>query len=105
VKPLETIYWLRFGLGMVAALVCTGYNLATGTISNAIFNWDSLLNGISLAIIVYVISYYYLKYRFRNVVQKTSKIVSAGIGIYFLSWIVFWTLLYTIIAGAPSPSL
>jgi hypothetical protein len=89
---------MRFGWGIVAALVCTGYNVATNTIG--VFRWDVLLNGTSLAIIVYLLSYYYLKSRFRDRVQKTSKIVSAGIGIYFLSWIVFWTLLYTVIAGA-----
>jgi hypothetical protein len=32
-------------------------------------------------------------------VQKPQKLLTAGIGIYFLSWIVFWTLLYTILAG------
>jgi len=100
VKPLETIYWLRLGLGIVAALVCIGYNLATNTVSSTLFRWDTLLNGISLAIIVYGASYYYLKYKFRARVEKTTKIFTSGIGIYFLSWIVFWTLLYTMIAGA-----
>jgi hypothetical protein len=99
VKPLETIYWLRFGLGIVAALVCLGYNFGTNTISSTDFKWETLLNGISLAIVVYLMSYYYIKYKFKPIVEKTSKIFTAGIGIYFLSWMVFWAMLYTIMAG------
>jgi hypothetical protein len=99
VKPLETIYWLRFGFGTIAGLVCAGYALATGTISNLRFETSTLLNGIALTIIVYFLSYYYIKYKFRTQVEKTSKLMTTGIGIYLLVWMVLWILIYTILAG------
>ena len=97
-KPLETVYYLRFGFGVIAALVSLGVGLATGTISNTQFPSTAFFNSASLAIIVYVLSYYYVKSRFALRVQKPQKLVTTGIGIYFLSWIVFWVLFYTIFA-------
>ncbi len=103
VKPLETVYWLRLGFGVLAALVCVGYGVGTNTISSTDFVLNMFLNGMSLAIIVYLVSYYYIKSRFKLKVQRSQKLFTAGIGIYFLAWIVIWALLYTIIAGsAPS---
>jgi hypothetical protein len=103
-KPLETVYWLRFGFGILAALVSLGLALATNTISNTqpFGGSTTFFNSASLAIIVYVISYYFIKSRFVVKVQKPQKLVTAGIGIYFLSWIVFWALLYTLFAGQPA---
>lgn len=92
-KPLEKLYWLRFALGMVAALICVGYGLVTNTISQP----DILWNGIAFAFIVYVLSYYIVKPKFILKVEKPQKILMTGIGIYLLSWLVFWVLLYTII--------
>ncbi len=97
-KPLESIYWIRLVLGVVAALLSIGYGIATNTISS-VPTFDTLLNGASLAIILYIGSYYYVKFRYQSKVQKTSKIFTAGIGIYFLGWIVVWVLLYTLRAG------
>lgn len=98
-KPLETVYWIRLGLGVVAALLSFGYGVGTNQISNTNFSFNVFLNTMSLAIIVYLLSYYMIKSKFAGQVQKTSKLFTAGIGIYFLAWIVTWTLFYTIIAG------
>lgn len=49
--------------------------------------------------LVYVGSYYVIKLKFSTKVAKPQKILTAGIGIYLLTWIVFWALLYTIAAG------
>jgi len=98
-KPLETVYWLRFGFGIIAALVSLGVGLATNTISNTQFLSTAFFNSASLAIIVYVLSYYFVKSFFGLKVQKPQKLVTTGIGIYFLSWIVFWILFYTALAG------
>lgn len=102
-KPLETVYWLRFGFGILAALICVGYGVGTNTISSTNFVFSMFLNGMSLAIIVYLVSYYYIKSKFKLRVEKPQKLFTAGIGIYFLAWIVLWALLYTIIAGSASP--
>jgi len=94
------VYWLRFGFGILAALVCIGYGVAANAISSTTFSVNILLNGVSIAIIVYVLSYYVIKAGFRLKVQKTQKLFTTGIGIYFLSWVTFFALLYTILAGA-----
>lgn len=96
-KPLETLYWLRFVLGIVAALVCVGYEWALK--DDMISKEPSLtilLNGIAFALIVYILSYYVIKPRFILKVEKPQKIFTTGMGIYFLSWLVFWVLLYTV---------
>jgi len=98
-KPLETVYWLRLGFGILAALVSLGVGLATNTISSTQFPSTAFFNSASLAIIIYLLSYYLVKSRFALRVQKPQKLITTGIGIYFLSWIAFWVLFYTIFAG------
>ncbi len=98
-KPLEALYWSRFVLGIIAALLCVGYGLATNTIS-VVSDFNIFMRGLAFAIMIYIISYYLIKPRLLLKVEKTQKILTTGIGIYFLSWLVFWILLYTIIATA-----
>jgi len=101
-NPLEKIYWLRLALGVVAALICAGYGIAAGVISKEGFPLNTFFNSLSIALIVYIISYYIIKRKFLSKVEKPQKLASTGIGIYFISWMVFWVLLYTIIAGSPT---
>ncbi len=84
-KSLNIIYWSRVGFGIVAALVCT------------LLGIESLINGMSVAILVYIIAYYILKWQFMTKVEKPSKVFTMGIGAYFLTWIVAWGLLYTLV--------
>jgi len=102
-KALEKVYWLRIALGMVAALLCTGYGIATNRITSDPSNFPptTLLNGVSIALVTYLISYYIIKGKFMHKLEKPQKLFTTGIGIYFLSWLVFWIFLYTIIAGLP----
>jgi hypothetical protein len=93
-KPLEVLYWLRFALGVVAALVCVGYDLAANIIGN---NIRVLTTGMAFAFIIYMLSYYVVKPKFLLKVDNPQKILTTGVGIYILSWLVFWALLYTII--------
>ena len=60
---------------------------------------QSFFNSASIAILVYIVSYYVLKSRFGPKVSKPQKILTTGIGIYILAWLVIWTLLYTLVAG------
>ena len=92
-NPLTIIYWTRFLLGTVAAALSA---LLTDFLPE--FN---LLNGISIALLVYIVSYYVYKAAFVGKVEKQSKIMSQGIGIYFFTWLVSWILMYTIILGQP----
>lgn len=97
--PLEKIYWSRLGLGIVAALVSTGYGVATGRISSSSFDFTIFFNSLALALVVYLLSYYVIKAKFITQVAKPTKLMTTGIGMFFLAWLVFWVLLYTIIAG------
>lgn len=100
-KPLETVYWIRFVLGVVAAVVCVGYMIGVyGMPFPQGWAPNIFLNSMSIAIIVYLLSYYAIKPRFKLKVEKTQKIFTTGIGIYFLAWLVFYTLLYTTLSGA-----
>ena len=56
---------------------------------------DPLISGISIGILFYIITYYVLKMRFLNKVEKPSKIFTMGIGAYFLTFILCWTLFIT----------
>ena len=91
-KPLALIYWTRLALGIGAALISA--LLATMQSASSL---NTFLNGITIALLVYIISYYALKVKFHNKVEKQSKIMSMGIGIYFIGWAVFFILSYSII--------
>jgi len=93
-KPLVLIYWTRLALGIIAALISA--LLATMQSEVSLYTF---LNGITIALLVYIISYYALKAKFYNKVEKQSKIMSMGIGIYFIAWAVFFILSYSIIRG------
>jgi len=106
---LQKIYLLRIALGITAAFICAGFGMATEIISNSSepffsttkFPLTAFFNSMSIAIIVYIISYYiFIKPKFMLSVDKPQKLFTTGIGIYFISWLVFWILLYTIIAVA-----
>jgi hypothetical protein len=96
-KPLEIVYWARLAAGLMAALVCIGYVLALNgpPTAHSFPDYGVVFNSISLAIIVYVLSYYVVKAKFKDKVVKTQKLFTTGIGIYFLAWIVFYALFYT----------
>ncbi|MGD8565427.1 MAG: hypothetical protein PVF96_03680 [Candidatus Bathyarchaeota archaeon] len=98
-KTLDTIYWLRFAFGIIAAFLCIGYGAVSGIIFESEITIIYFVNGLSIAIITYLASYYIIRYRFFERVEKPQKLVTTGIGIYFISWVVIWTLVYTIIAG------
>ncbi len=93
-KPLVTIYIARFILGVIAAAISTAITMLYDTGSYTIF-----LNGITTALALYLVSYYILKAKFAAQVEKQSKIITMGIGIYFFTWLVFWVLMYTLLKG------
>ena len=89
-KPLNIIYWSRVGFGVLAALVCD-LLIDVENVANP------LISGMSVGILVYLITYYILKWQFMAKVEKPSKMFTMGIGAYFLTWIVAWVLFYTLI--------
>lgn len=95
-KTLNIIYWSRVIFGILAALVATLLvNLKAG---------NPLLNGITIALAVYLISYYLLKWKFTNKVEQPTKILTMGIGAFFLTFILCWVLFITPFLASPLPT-
>lgn len=98
-KTLEIIYWLRLAFGLTATVLCVLYGVLTNTVVSDRFTINDFMNGLSIALVTYMASYYLIKFKFSSQVEKPQKLVTTGIGVYFLSWIVFWVLLYTVTAS------
>jgi len=88
-ETLSIVYWSRVGLGVVAALISVLYNFF-------LERNGSLLTGLSIALALYLLTYYVFKRRFVANVENPSKVFTTGIGAYFIVWVVAWTLFYTI---------
>lgn len=86
-KPTTIIYWTRVCLGVVVALLSAFLSVVVHI---------SLLNGITIALLFYIITHYVFKSLFLAKVEKPSKILTTGIGAYFLTWIVSWIIFYTL---------
>ncbi|HYB92727.1 MAG TPA: hypothetical protein VED00_01075 [archaeon] len=85
-KPSSKVYWGRVVLAVLTALIATVLGI-TG------------LNGILFAVIMYVASYYIIKYGL-NIDQKSlgsGNLRTIGIGAFFFIWIMSWVLFYTIL--------
>jgi len=93
-RPLALIYWARVTLGIIAGSISTVLTLYMGE-----RGINSFLNGLTIALVVYLITFYIIKAKFASKVEKPSKLMSQGIGIYFFAWLLSWILLYTLIIG------
>ena len=91
-KPLVIIYWIRVVLSIIAAAI----SAVVATFFDP-FSFNTFLNGVTIALLIYLISYYALKAKFMNKVEKQSKIMTMGIFIYFMAWAVFFILFYSTI--------
>lgn len=89
-KPLVLLYWTRFALGVIAGLI----SAILATMSDPAM-FTTFMNGITIALLVYLMSYYILKAKFATKIEKQSKIMSMGIFMYFLAWAVFFVLTYS----------
>jgi len=91
--PLVQLYWIRVALGIIAAIISAVLAELIGTVTEI----TTLVNSITVALLIYFITYYLLRTSFRNKIEKPSKILSTGIGMYFFAWIAFFVLFYTAI--------
>ena len=105
VEVLAKIYWIRVTLGALAGLVSTSAILLFQTLSPSVSlltligSINTLLNGITIALLIYLISYYVLKAKYTSKVEKQSKIMTMGIFIYFFTWLIVWVLTLSAIIG------
>ena len=91
-SPIVQLYWIRVALGLVAALLSAIVAFYIGTSAEGI---SLLVDTITVALIVYLASYYPLRAYFKNKVEKPSKILSTAIFMYFMVWLPFMVLFYT----------
>jgi hypothetical protein len=93
-RPLVLLYWGRLALSIVAAAIST----LVATMLNEL-SFTTFMNGLTIALLIYLLSYYTLKARLLKKVEKPSKIMTTGIFMYFIAWAVFFILFYSIIQG------
>lgn len=91
---MNLIYWIRLCLGIAAAALCTVYTVLAGNLVQT--DVKVFISGVSLALLFYIATYYIIKLKFLYKVEKTSKLLTTGMGVYFFSWLVFWVLFYTL---------
>lgn len=97
-KPLVLIYYARVALGAVAGLLGVVWNRAAGALQNPVeTNYIFFFNSLTVALLIYLISYYVFKAKFATEVEKQSKIMTMGIGVYFFTWLVSWILTFTLL--------
>jgi len=94
-NPLVTIYWIRVGLSLVAAAI----SAVVATMQNAT-DLYTFVNGITIALLVYLVSYYVIKAKFMNQVEKQSKLMTQAIFMYFIAWAVFFILFYSLLTSS-----
>jgi PKD repeat protein len=86
-KTLNVIYCIRIGFAILAALIASlVVDLRVGS---------PLINGITVGLAVYLVSFYLLKWLFMNKVEKPTKILTMGVGAYALTFIFCWVLFIT----------
>jgi hypothetical protein len=95
-NPLVIIYWIRVALSIVAAAI----GAIVATVQN-VSDFGSFTTGLTIALLIYILSYYALKAKYMNKVEKQSKIMTQGIFMYFIAWAVFFILIYSIMEGPP----
>ena len=89
--PVVQLYWLRVALGIAAGAITA----AIAALFFQLNSLDTLINSITIALLIYFITYYILRSYYRDKIEKQSKILSTAIGMYFFSWIAFFVLFYT----------
>ena len=93
--PITQLYWIRVALGIVAAVVTASLAIFIGNPATNLFDLSTLLNSITIALLIYFISYYIFRAVYKDKIEKPSKILSTGLGIYFFAWVGFFVLIYT----------
>jgi ABC-type uncharacterized transport system permease subunit len=91
--PVVQLYWLRVALGIVAGAITAVIAAFFGTMTDI----TTLVNSITVALLIYFVTYYIIRGFYKDKIEKQSKILSTAIGMYFFSWLSFFVLFYTVI--------
>ncbi|MGA2385043.1 MAG: hypothetical protein ABSG33_00750 [Candidatus Bathyarchaeia archaeon] len=88
--PVVQLYWIRVSLGVVAGVLS-----AVIALYLPLTDLSTLIDSFTIALMVYLVSYYPLKAIFAKKIEKQSKILSTGIIMYFFVWLPFFVLFFT----------
>ena len=91
--PIAQLYWIRIALGIIAGAVSAVVAFLIGNMTSI----DTLVNSFTIALIIYLASYYVLKAVYKNKIEKQSKILSTAVAMYFFAWLPFFILFFTMI--------
>ena len=91
--PITQLYWTRVVLGIIAGAISAVIVFLLKTPNDI----TSLVNGFTIALILYLVTYYILKASFKDKIEKQGKILSTAIAMYFFAWLSFFVLFYTAI--------
>ena len=91
--PITQLYWIRVVLGITSGAI----SAVIVFLLNSPNDITSLVNGFTVALVIYLVTYYILKGSFKNKIEKQGKILSTAIAMYFFAWLCFFVLFYTTI--------
>ena len=91
--PVVQLYCIRIVLGLIAAALSAVVAFLLGNAAGI----STFVNSLTVALVVYLLTYYILKAVYINKIEKQSKILSTAVGMYFFTWITFFILFYTTI--------
>jgi hypothetical protein len=90
--PVVQLYWLRVVLGIVAGAITA----ALAALYFPFNNIETLVNSVTIALLIYFVTYYIIRGHYKEKIEKQSKILSTAIGMYFFAWLSFYVLFYTV---------
>ena len=90
--PVVQLYWIRVVLGIVAGAISAELALYM-----PLSDLSTLVDSFTIALLVYLVSYYPLRAVYKSKIEKQSKILSTGIIMYFLTWLPFFVLFFTLL--------
>jgi len=90
--PVVQLYWMRVVLGIVAGALSAALALYM-----PLTDLSTLIDSFTIALLVYLVSYYPLRAVFAKKIDKQSKILTTGIIMYFFAWLPFFVLFFTLI--------
>jgi hypothetical protein len=91
--PITQLYWIRVVLGVISGEITAVIVFLLHSPNDI----TSLVNGFTVALILYLVTYYILKAQFKSKIEKQGKILSTAIAMYFFAWLSFFVLFYTVI--------
>ncbi|HUJ84593.1 MAG TPA: hypothetical protein VLV84_03205 [Candidatus Acidoferrales bacterium] len=89
--PIVQLYWIRVSLGVVAGAISAVLSLYL-----PLNDLSSLIDSFTVALLIYLVSYYPLKAIYSKKIEKQSKILSTAVIMYFFAWLPFFVLFFTL---------